>query len=197
MDSASSVEELGMQIIKAIQSINYQPIIPLIENVIRNSIEENFKQNGRYGVDNPTGGGSQAWTPSKRAIKQSGQTLQDTGQLAASIRVKVTQIGDHLEIEIGTNKKYAAIHQFGGTIQHPGGTPYIIAKNKATGKLGPVFISNKKAQSLASSKKNKVIQYTKAHTIHIPARPFLVLQDEDILQIKSIITRFLAQEFSK
>lgn len=54
--------------------------------------------------------GRPRWKPSERARKDGGTTLQDSGQLAASI---TTEVGAHYAT-IGSNKPYAAIHQFGG-----------------------------------------------------------------------------------
>ncbi|ATD64844.1 phage virion morphogenesis protein [Neisseria weixii] len=53
--------------------------------------------------------GSEKWKQSKRAA-DSGKTLQLTGQLAASISTKT---GNGFA-QIGSNKKYAAIHHLGG-----------------------------------------------------------------------------------
>jgi phage virion morphogenesis protein len=70
-----------------------------ISEIMRDAVEENFEQEGRP-----------KWKPSKRAQKQGGKTLQDTGSLASSISMKFTRN----TAVVGTNKKYAAIHQFGG-----------------------------------------------------------------------------------
>lgn len=51
-------------------------------------------------------------------------------------------------------------HEFGGTIQHPGGTPYIIGKDKKT-----KFVS--------FNRSGRVAGFTKAHGIIIPQRSFL------------------------
>ena len=53
--------------------------------------------------------GGNRWKQSQRAA-QGGQTLQLTGQLAASIS---TQVGNDFA-RIGSNKPYAAIHHLGG-----------------------------------------------------------------------------------
>jgi len=58
---------------------------------------------------------------------------------------------------------YAAIHEFGGTINHPGGTPYIVVTGE-----GAVFISKAKAEAMG----NKV-QFTRPHAINIPERSYL------------------------
>ena len=51
----------------------------------------------------------QAWIPSRRAL-EGGQTLIDTSRLRESIGHDATAT----EVEIGTNVRYAAIHQLGG-----------------------------------------------------------------------------------
>ena len=50
------------------------------------------------------------WEPSQRALATGGQTLVDSGQLQASLGVAVLPEA----VEVGSNKVYAAIHQFGG-----------------------------------------------------------------------------------
>lgn len=61
----------------------------------------------------------------------------------------------------------AAVQEFGGTIEHPGGTKYITDAVVGKGKnqrLATRFVSN-------DFKGNT--ETTKAHTIEIPARPFM------------------------
>ena len=52
------------------------------------------------------------WKKSKRAIKESGQTLFITGRLKGSVSSKVTTDGN--AVVTGTNMEYGKIHQFGG-----------------------------------------------------------------------------------
>ena len=78
---------------------NRQPLMLKIAGVMHDAVEENFEQEGRP-----------RWKPSKRAQRQGGKTLQDTGQMAASVAEKY----DNDSALVGTNKKQAAIHQFGG-----------------------------------------------------------------------------------
>lgn len=78
---------------------NRQPLMRKIAGIMKDAVEENFEQEGRP-----------KWKPSKRAMKQGGKTLQDTGQMAAS----VSEDYDNDSAAVGTNKKQAAIHQFGG-----------------------------------------------------------------------------------
>ena len=182
-DSDNQIDKFGTELSVKISQTSYRPILPIIKNIIVNSIEENFNQGGRFG-SGPFGGGETRWRKSKRAIKQAGQTLQDTGRLAASIRVNVKADQGKINIEIGSNLTYAAIHQFGGDINHPGGTPYISLGNGLVR-----FVKKETASKLGIEKK------TKPHIIRMPARPFLVLQDEDIDRINQTMVEYLAKVF--
>lgn len=62
--------------------------------------------------------------------------------------------------------RYGLTHEYGDTIPHPGGTAYRVVNGKAR------FVSNEKAQAYYA-KTGKQLPRTKAHTITIPARPYL------------------------
>lgn len=62
----------------------------------------------------------------------------------------------------GSGVKYANIHERGGVIAHPGGTPYIVTDQ------GAVFIRKDTAMTT-----DRQVFYTKAHLIIMPARPYL------------------------
>jgi phage gpG-like protein len=88
------------------------PLLPEIGEIIVSSVQTNFEVGGRHGTANEYGGSDApgTWTRSQRAIDDNGQTLLDTGRLAASIVWAIS--GETLFI--GTNVEYGAIHQFGG-----------------------------------------------------------------------------------
>lgn len=73
---------------------------------------------------------------------------------------KITANDTGFVIDYGTSLPYAAIHEYGGVINHPGGTPFFI-KNKTLH-----FVS--KRNPLAAR-----LPKTKPHTITMPARPYL------------------------
>lgn len=83
------------------------PVMKVIAGIMHDAVEENFKEEGRP-----------RWTPLASAtIGQRekkghwpGKILQVSGQLAASVTEKHTS----RSAQVGTNKVYAAIHQFGG-----------------------------------------------------------------------------------
>jgi len=86
---------------------NLRPLMKNISEILLDSVEENFEKEGR----------AEKWTPlAKPTIKQRtkkgywpGKILQVKGELAASITSKY----DENSAVVGTNKVYAAIHQFG------------------------------------------------------------------------------------
>ncbi|MCG6552503.1 MAG: phage virion morphogenesis protein [Candidatus Magnetominusculus sp. LBB02] len=79
---------------------NLKPAMQLIGKRVTASVKENFRAGGR----------PQMWIPSQRAKATGTQTLIDTKNLMNTIHP--TAYNDR--VEIGTNVKYAAIHQFGG-----------------------------------------------------------------------------------
>ena len=62
-------------------------------------------------------------------------------------------------LKIGSSVPYAAIHEYGGTINHPGGTPYMIVDD------GRVLFLKKGDP--------RAVRTTRAHAITMPARPYL------------------------
>jgi phage gpG-like protein len=82
-------------------------------------------------------------------------------RLRPSIAIERTR----LRRRIGTNVKYARIQEFGGTVNNPGGTPYIVTDK------GAVFISKKKADELEAD--GKTVKRTKPSKATLPPRPFM------------------------
>lgn len=101
----------------------------------------------------------------KAKQKVSGEVLNvRTGQLRANIFADAQDTGGAIEgkIYVGANVKYAAIHEFGGVIKHPGGTAYLIDPKSGMAK----WISNK--ESIADT-----LPRTKPHDIPMPERSYL------------------------
>lgn len=86
-----------------------------------------------------------------------------SGELQSSVGVERE---DDYTWAMGVSAKYAFIHEYGGTINHPGGTPYIIMAGGAT------FIKKTTAARLESE--GRKVFYTKPHTIQMPRRPFFM-----------------------
>lgn len=84
---------------------------------------------------------------------------EDTGVLSRNI--EATSTGP-LTAEASSNAPYAAIQEFGGTINHPGGTPYFPGSD---GKAR--FVSNSGYGAFHTLPK------TKPHKITLPERPYM------------------------
>jgi len=85
-----------------------RPLMKNIAGIMADSVEENFKQEGR-----PEKWAELAESTIKQRKKKGywpGKVLQMRGELAASI---TSEYSKNSAI-VGTNKAYAAIHQFGG-----------------------------------------------------------------------------------
>lgn len=133
------------------------PILPEFGEVTVASIQRNFSLGGRYGTDNEFGGGSNTWVPSLRAEEQGGVTLNDRNILSNSITYEVTGKD---ELSVGTNSLYGPIHNFGGEIE-PKNSPFLMFR-LANG----AFVKTKK--------------------VVIPERPFVVIQNEDLVEYGEI-----------
>lgn len=84
---------------------NPQPLLEDIAALGENSTRARFRSQ--------TGPDGQRWKPSLRAQLNGGKTLTKDGHLGDSI----THSADSKSASWGTNRIYAAIHQFGGTIK--------------------------------------------------------------------------------
>ncbi|RWB50840.1 phage virion morphogenesis protein [Mesorhizobium sp.] len=100
--------------------------------------------------------------------------LRDTNRLYSSI----TGESSDTEAAVGTNLIYGAIHQLGGEVKIPAREQDIHLGRTNRGKR---FVK-------ASAKRKETKRVTiGAHTITIPARPYLYLNDEDEAEIREIV----------
>ena len=106
----------------------------------------------------------------RRRMKGAGaQILRDTNRLMNSI----THVTGENEVTIGaTDVEYAAIHQFGGTINRKGKSGSVRLRTTAAGQLtrgstgGAVFASRRHKRAIERSYEGR------DYSISIPARPF-------------------------
>lgn len=152
------------------------PIMRAVAGIMHHAVMENFDKSGRP-----------AWAPLKPATlaakKKQGygeKTLIRRGTLRSSI----TQNSDRTSAVVGTNLVYAAIHQFGGNIGIPARSQQAYFKQNKDGSVGNLFV--RKGQS------NFAQWHTRgAHTIGIPARPFLKLTERASFHLMQIIFNVL------
>ncbi len=136
---------------------------------LASSIQENFREGGR----------PDRWKISKRARKESGQTLLRTGRLMRSVSLPTINSDG---IEFGSNLPYAAIHQFGGEIDMP-------ARSETFRRLR-ITRGSRKGKFKRGTEPGR--GFTRSgYTIHMPARPYIVFQPEDIEDTGKIILSHL------
>lgn len=122
----------------------------VISEIMRSSVLKNFAVEGR---SRP-----RQWKKSKRAARQSGKTLSDTGVLRNSINTFKAKTFAGVK----TNLEYAAIHNFGGFVK-----PKIVRPKKSS--VLAFLVDGQKAFS----------QGHKIPGFKMPKREFMVIQDED------------------
>ena len=123
----------------------------------------------------------------REKLGYTGKMLERSGQLKSSLS---TVYGRDFA-GIGSNKVYAAIHQFGGTIQHAARSQHAYFKQHKDGSVGNRFV--KKAHSNFAQRVT-----IGAHDTAIPARPYLPITADGELKpgveddVLAIVRRFLA-----
>jgi len=118
------------------------------------SIQDNFVAGGR----------PNQWEPLKKTGEPS--FLAQSGTLMKSLEGSWDNYSAKVGIDTG-KIKYAAIHQFGGTIKHPGSDKFQVFD------IGDTVVFT---------------HGTKAHNINIPARPYLLFQEIDKTKILEILS---------
>lgn len=117
------------------------------------------------------------WKPLARSTirKKKGDTriLRQRGQLLQSLTHNATPS----YLEVGTNVVYAGIHQFGGTIEQAARQQRATFVRSKSGRLRFA-----KASTRAKSRVVKPIAIG-AHTVTIPARPYLGISEADAKMI--------------
>ena len=150
------------------------PVMKAIAALLHAKTEQNFAaQSGPLG----------AWPALKKPGKkrQGGMTLQDTGRLAASI--SVSSGADFAQV--GSNAIYAAIHQFGGQIERAAYSKQVRHRTDAKGNLlKSEYLKGKGLIFAKDSHKRALTRWFEvgAHSINIPARPFLPFLQNGQLQ---------------
>lgn len=187
----SDVSTIGKEIRQKIEAIDFNKVNRSIAEVIKNSIDRNFSEGGRWGNQNIYRGGGFEWIISKAARMRNGKTLSKTGRLRSSIisSVKVSYKNGAITINVGSNLKYAAIHQFGGRIdQAARSNVYRNNRYKRGSKKGK-YKKGMSGETKGTTYGSKVII--------MPARPYIVLQDEDINLIHRILKDFIKNELAR
>lgn len=154
-----------------------EPLMREMAAAMGDAVEENFAQQGRP-----------AWMGWKSnaywAKRRGGKILQKSGRLAASI----TQYSTNDEATVGTNVKYARIHQEGGEINIAARSQKAYYRQNKDGSLNHRFA--KKSQ--ANFEQWNTIG---AYKIKMPARPFLHLTEDDVERMENTAEQYLKRIF--
>lgn len=118
-------KEINDKLLELADSVkNSKKILRKIGHTIKNYADEKFETEGSY-----QGEKWEEWKPStkKKRIKMKrgkGKILSLSGELRESLDDKITADS----VEVGTNKKYAAIHNFGGDVKKRSGGTFPMPK---------------------------------------------------------------------
>lgn len=134
---------------------NRSPLMRAIAGIMHDAVEENFAQEGRP-----------KWQGLKPPGRPGGKILQKSGRLAASI----VPDSDNDTAMVGTNLKYAAIHQLGG-------------------KTRPHEIRPRNGKALKFN--GRLVAKVNHPGSAIPARPFLSIPDEEMDEIEATVEDYL------
>ena len=161
---------------------NLRPIMRKISATMQTAVEENFatqgKRLGKEWKDLSTSRKKQR----AKIGKWPGQILQvSQGGLASSISSNYTDN----EATVGTNKVYAAIHQFGFDGSVSVSAFSYSRRDKKNDGFASSLSTKRKVKSFSAIKFYNV----KAHSrkMKMPARPFMGLNDDDLNKILGIV----------
>lgn len=155
---------------------NTAPLLARIGEYLQDSSRDRFKsQSGPDGT---------AWQPlqpryQRRKKQNKDKILTLRGYLHGQIHWQPD--GDDA-VRVGSNSKYGAIHQFGGTIQKPARKSTV---HFGAGKAKHLFVKRKKA-------KRSMQVSIGAHQVNMPARPFLGVNAGDQQEIRLRVMDWLS-----
>jgi len=151
------------------RSADLRPALRVISEDMYDAVMENFDTEGHG-----------QWPPlAKSTLRQLRKKGKAGGKMlnrsAGGLKSSIQAVYDENIAAVGTNKIYGSTHQFGADINvEP--RPLLFRKYKR---------GTNKGRSLFSKESNAQFgMKSKAYTIHIPARPFLALTEENVAQIK-------------
>lgn len=139
----------------------------IAEGVMRTSVVRNFEVGGRFDRAGSIRGGTNKWDP----VADNPTPLIRSGTLRDSLHATSTDD----TATLAASMEYAAIHNFGGQI--------------TIGARSELFVRNRDAITKKFTKgTTKGRGHTIGeHTVTIPARPFVVLQEADIDEASDLI----------
>ena len=129
---------------------------------IMNAVGTALVEGTHQRFENGTGPDGAAWAPLNpgyAAGKRGPGILRESGN-RGGLMGSITRRASKDSVEVGTNKVYAAIHQFGGTISSKSGGYLSFA-------IGGQFV--------------------RVRSVTIPARPFIGISEDDVKNVSEVI----------
>ncbi|HSI41767.1 MAG TPA: phage virion morphogenesis protein [Xanthobacteraceae bacterium] len=136
-------------------------------------------------------------TLKRMSAKRRARPLLLRDKVSPGLYSSLTTQSDEHQVQVGTNLRYAAIHQFGGEVKLPERQQTSSFRYAAQGagrtKDGRRVGSRlrfAKASSRAKSRHERTFTVG-AHSVTIPARPYLGIDDQDRAEIAAILEQHL------
>ena len=158
-------------------------LMPRLGEYLQASTQKRFKSQ--------TAPDGTAWAPlqpryARRKKYAKDKVLTLRGYLRSGIRYQVTGAA---EVEVGSNTKYAAIHQLGGSIDQNAQSRKMRYRSVA----GRVLFAGRKHKRGVTER-----WVTRgAYQVNIPARPFLGISTEDDKEIRSVILDWVVERSNR
>lgn len=161
--------------------------------MLAQSVRENFAAGGRYSSADSIMGGPNKWAPvlhrestvvkgrttvtARQRARLAGTSVLMRSGMRGGLMASITASSSQSTAWASTNKVYAAIHNFGGKTK-----PHIIAPRNA------------KALAFLTGMQQVITRSVHHPGSNIPARPYMVIQPEDVLDAQEILADFLLGE---
>jgi phage virion morphogenesis protein len=142
-------------------------------------IGEGIVQRSKARFSAEAGPDGQGWKPKKKADGR--KTLSGP---SGDLRRQIVSSASATGVTVTATAPYAAIHQFGGTINRKAGQTTVSHRTNAKGELLRSAIMNGKGLIFAKGSHKRKVTRTfdvAAHTITMPARPFLPVRSDGTL----------------
>lgn len=171
---------------------DFGPLMLRLGIVMMRSVDKNFRAQGRPRAWAPL---SDATLKRRRKSGAGARILQDTGRLRLSI-VRAQEGAEGAvwsltrnSLTMGSNLEYANIHQRGGVVKmKPRRMTLTFAKRK-----GKTLFAT--SEGKIKGRRHAVVKTMdvtiSGHEVHIPARPFLLFQDEDARGVARAMASYL------
>jgi phage gpG-like protein len=191
LDMAGAAQELDLQMLAqwatgaaaSATSRDFTKPLTISKILVANATKQNFAD-----AKSPSG---ESWAPLKKPRKGGKQhPLWDTGRLVASTGSGAGHVEELTRdtLVFGTNVEYAAIHNYGGTIN------MAARQGEATTHKG-LFANKAKALTPGRMMKSRTYHFmVPAHTVTIPQRQFLGIGEKLAEEIAATFAKFEGEQ---